>query len=121
MGNFSITVFFGLALVLLLVGCFLAMCYPILVLLRYWSKEKQKPCTQQQKQNDGLPKGYKLIKVGDNYMVKTDQGFVDMVYVADFYEWSLAAHVNKYCLTNDKQFAIKRANASFDFNEAMNG
>jgi hypothetical protein len=68
-----------------------------------------------------LPEGCKLIRLGDKYMFEINLergGLVDMED-SGYFIWTSEGSIYKYCLTKDKQFAIKRGIETFEFFKAL--
>jgi hypothetical protein len=65
-----------------------------------------------------LPKGCELVQMGDMYAFKIKGKFAGMNH-KDYYLWSISTYVQQYCITKDKQFAIKRGIETFEFFKAL--
>jgi hypothetical protein len=65
-----------------------------------------------------LPKGCKLIQLGDKYMFKIGDKSVDMTNW-DYHLWKRPDWANQYGITTDKEFAIKRGIETFEFFKAL--
>ena len=81
---------------------------------------KNKP-PQEGYNEHNLPKGCTLIQLGDKYMFKLGSlGCADLTGEDSKLDlWSAVDNVRNYCLTKDKEFAIKRGIETFEFFKAL--
>jgi hypothetical protein len=79
---------------------------------------KDKPIPKEGYNEYNLPKGCKLIQLGDKYMFKIKDKFVNMD-IGDYHLWSYSGYTQAYGITTDKEFAIKRGIETFEFFKAL--
>ncbi len=81
-------------------------------------KDKTTPEQPDEYNEHNLPKGCELIQMGDKYVFKIKGKFAGMNH-EEYYLWSNPSCVQQYCMTKDKQYAIKRGIETFTFFKAL--
>ena len=79
---------------------------------------KDKPIPEGGYNEHNLPKGCELIDMGGLYMFKINGKFAD-VGEGTYYFWTNKDHVNRYCVTTNKQRCIERGIETFEFFKAL--
>jgi hypothetical protein len=83
-----------------------------------FSKDNTVPKQPDEYNERNLPKGCQLIQISDNYIFKVEDKFVGMNH-KDYYLWSDSSYFQQYCMTKDKEYAIKRGIETFTFFKAL--
>jgi hypothetical protein len=99
----------------------IALCYIMYHYLQGGFKSKDKPIPYGGYNEYNLPKGCKLIQLGDKYMFALGSlGCADLTgEYTQLNTWTAVENVRNYCLTKDKEFAIKRGIETFEFFKAL--
>ena len=96
----------------------IALCYVMYHYLQGGFKSKDKPIPQEGYNEHNLPKGCTLIDMGDKYMFKIKNKFVNMDH-GGYFLWSKPIYTEQHGITTDKKFAIKRGIETFEFFKAL--
>ena len=90
----------------------------VLFYLRYCGFSKNKPIPKEEYNEHNLPKGCTLIQLGDKYMFKIKNKFVNMDH-GGYFLWSRPDCIDPHGITSNKEFAIKRGIETFEFFKAL--
>ncbi len=94
------------------------LCYVLYHSVKGEFKSKNTPKQPEEYNEHNLPKGCQLIQMEDKYMFKIKRVFADLTF--DGYRVLKEPNeVQIYCMTKDKEYAIKRGIETFMFFKAL--